>query len=220
MIKESLNYFQKFLEKIDHYRDSLLFLFIKPYWPRKITPNHITWIRVAISIILLVALFIFGVENKIFVISLFCIGVATDMLDGSVARGLNMVTEFGAMLDATADRILILPIAVYSLLAEQKILLLALVLGEIANAIASTFYQSKEIYLESNIFGKTKMVLQSIVFIVILIVWPYSPSGFFINLLWISLIFTILSIFSRVMELKTKGLVKNKIFTKNYTIKK
>ena len=213
-----LDGFQAFLEKLDHYRDEFLFLFIKPYWPRKITPNQITWTRVFLAVLLFVLLFFVGVEDNILIISLFCVGVLTDLFDGSVARGLNKVTEFGAMLDSTADRILILPIAVYGLFGQHKWLLLALILVEVINAITSIFYKSKEIYLESNVFGKTKMVLQSIVFIAILIVFPNSPPEIFIDILWFSLIFTFLSIFTRIIDLKSKGYIKNKIVTKIYKI--
>ena len=191
-----------FLEKIDHYRDEFLFLFIKPYWPRKIIPNHITYVRVVISVILFVLLFFLGVENKLLVISLFCIGVLTDLFDGSVARGLNKVTEFGAMLDSTADRLLIIPIAVYSLFNLHRWLLLTLILMEIINAFYSIYYKSKSIYLESNIFGKTKMVLLSVVFVVILIVWPQAPPLLFIYGLWLTIPFSFLSIFTRIAELK------------------
>ncbi len=191
-----------FLEKMDHYRDEFLFLFIKPYWPRKIIPNHISYLRVVIGVLLFVLLFFFGTENKFLIISLFCVGVLTDLFDGSVARGLNKVTEFGAMLDSTADRILIFPIAVYSLFKFQKWLLLVLILVEIANALASIYYKSKEIYLESNIFGKTKMVLLSVVFVIILIVWPHAPSQLFIYGLWLTIPFSFLSIFTRIAELK------------------
>lgn len=203
-----------FLEKVDSYRDKFLFLFIKPYWPRKITPNHVTWIRVFLGIFLFILLFWLGIENKVLVISLFCIGAFTDLIDGPIARGLNKVTEFGAMLDSTADRILIIPIAVYSLFGNHKWLLLALLLAEIINAVVSIFYNSKEIYLESNIYGKTKMVLLSVVFIAILVVWPGTPPILFIDALWISLIFSFLSIFTKILELNSKGHIKNKIITK------
>jgi len=209
-----LNYLEKFLKKIDHYRDELLFLFIKPYWPRKISPNQITYVRVFIGVMLFILLFFFGIENKLLIISLFCVGVLTDLFDGSVARGLNKVTEFGAMLDSTADRVIILPIAVYILYKSQKWLLLVLLLTEVVNALTSIFYKSKEIYLESNIFGKTKMVLLCVVFGVILLVWPKPPALFFIDVLWASLIFSFLSIFSRVLELKSKGYITNKIINK------
>ena len=150
---------------------------------------------------------------------IFCIGALTDLIDGPIARGTNRVTEFGAMLDSTADRILIIPIAVYSLFGDHKWLLLALLLAEILNAIASIFYKSKEIYLESNIFGKTKMVLLSLVFVVILVVWPNSPPIFFIDCLWISLIFSILSILARILELRDKGHITHKLVTKEYETK-
>jgi len=205
--------FKNFLEKLDHYRDELLFLFIKPYWPKKITPNQVTYLRVFIGILLFILLFFFGIENKLLIISLFCLGVITDLFDGSVARGLNKETEFGAMLDTIADRILILPIAIYSLYESQKWLLLFLLLAEIINALVAIFYKSKETY-KANVFGKTRMVLISIVFAVILIVWPSTPPVFFIYVLWISLIFSFLSIFTRITDLSHEGFIKNKIITK------
>lgn len=214
-MKKLLDNFAAFLEKLDSYRNRFLFLFIKPYWPRKVTPNHITYIRVFIGILLFILLFFFKTENKTLIISLFCIGVLTDLIDGPIARCLDKVTEFGAMLDSTADRILILPIAIYSLYSSQKWLLLFLLLAEIINAIASIFYKSKEIYLESNIFGKTKMVLLCVVFIVVLIVWPNQPSEFFIDILWLSLLFSFLSIFSRILDLNSKGHIKNKVIKKH-----
>lgn len=217
-MKIFINSLQSFLEGLDQYRDKILFVFIKPCWPRKITPNQITWLRVFLAIVIFVLLFFLKIENKVLILSLFSVGILTDLFDGSVARGLDKVTEFGAMLDSTADRILILPIAVYSLFSGHKWLLLVLLLAEVLNALASIFYKSKEIYLESNIFGKTKMVLQSVVFVVILIVWPDLPEEIFIDMLWLSVIFTILSIFTRVVELKNKGYIKSKIITKNYKI--
>jgi len=203
-MKKIINDLQVFLEKIDSYRDKILFVFIKPYWPRKIIPNHITSIRIIIGVLLFVLLFFFSIEDKALIIWLFIIGVLTDFLDGPVARGTNKVTELGAMLDSTADRILIIPIAFYSLFNFHKWLLLALILSEIINAVFSIWYKSKEIYLESNIFGKVKMTLLSVVFIEILIVWPHLPPLIFIYILWSTIPLSFLSIFSKLMELRSK----------------
>ncbi len=215
MLAKILEKSEKFLEKLDGYRNELLYLFIRPRWPRIITPNHVTWIRVYIGIALFVMLFFFKFEDKAIVVWLFCAGVLTDLLDGPVARGTNRVTEFGAMLDSTADRILLLPIAVYSLFTSHKWLLLFLLLTEIANALASIFYKSKEIYLESNIFGKTKMVLMSAVFIVILFVWPDAPPIFFIYILWLTIPISFISMFSKMVELNKGGHIKNKVIAKH-----
>ena len=212
-----LNNLKLGLEKIDSYRDKFLFLFIKPYWPRSIKPNHITWVRVWISLALFILLFWLGIENKALIIVLFCIGAVSDLIDGPVARGLDKVTEFGAMLDSTADRLLVIPIAVYGLYFDHKWLLLVLLIVEILNAFTSIFYKTKEIYLESNIFGKTKMVLMCIVLIEILIVWPHEPGTFFIDMLWATIPFSVLSMFTRALELNNKGHIANKILEKQLT---
>jgi len=194
------------LEKVDNLKDRFLFVFIKPYWPRVITPNHVTYVRVVIGIALFILLFFFNVGNKALIVGLFCIGALSDFIDGPVARGTNRVTEYGAMLDSTADRILIIPIAVYSLFLAHRWLLLTLLLIEILNAITSIYYKSKEIYLESNIFGKTKMVLQSFVFAAVLLFWPKTLNTLTIFCLWATIPFSLLSILSRVLELKGKTL--------------
>ncbi len=190
-----------FLEKIDKLRDRLLFIFIKRFWSKKITPNHLSWTRVFIGVVILVLLF-FGIENKLLIISLFLLGIFSDLLDGSVARFFKKETEFGAALDPLADRMLILPIAFYSLIFKYKLLLLVLIISEGANLLISAYLQSKGGSAKSNIFGKTKMVLQSVVFAVILIMWPNSLSEIFIYILWGSVIFTIISILFKVSDIK------------------
>lgn len=203
-----LNKFGLFLERIDHYRDELLFIFIKPYWPRKITPNQITYFRIIVGVGLVVMLFFLGIKNKVLIVSLFSIAAISDLFDGSVARGLGKVTEFGTMIDPIADRILVLPIAVYSLYLNHRWLLLILFLAEVSGSLISMYHKSRDPSVMANIFGKTKMALWSVVFVIILIFWPKEPPIFAIDMLWISLIFLFLSIFSRLLELKQKGFLK------------
>lgn len=203
-----------FLEKIDHYRDKLLFLFIKPYWPRKISPNQITWSRIVIGLALFIFLFFLDIDNKPLIVCLFCLGVITDLFDGSVARGLNRVTEFGAMLDHLADWVLIIPIAIYGLYKFDKWLLLFLLIGEVINVAVLIFTKSNNIETKANIFGKTRMVLLCVVFSAILVVWPENPPTIFINIIWISLVFTILSIFVKIVDLKKRGHIKSKIINR------
>jgi CDP-diacylglycerol--glycerol-3-phosphate 3-phosphatidyltransferase len=202
------------LERIDYYRDQVLFIFIRKFWPQYIAPNHITWTRVFLGIAFFVLLFFYGIRDKALVLTLFIIGAFSDMLDGSVARCLKKETRFGAFLDPLADRLLLAPIAFFSLYQENKIVLLALIIAEIANALTSVYLDSKNIFVQSNIFGKTKMVLQSIVFIVILIVWPKAIPLFFIYVLWLSAIFTVLSIFLKIAT-APKPIPLNKPIDKN-----
>jgi len=193
------------LEEADSYRDKFLFLFIKPYWPRKIIPNYVTYIRVFIGVALFILLFLFGIKDKTLILLLFFVGVITDFIDGPIARGINQVTELGAILDSTADRLLFIPIALYALFGSHKWLLLVLILVELLNLSASMYYKSKEIYLESNIFGKIKMVLMSVALIIILAVWPTIPPPISISILLLTIPFSFLSTLTRILELKTKN---------------
>lgn len=88
-------------------------------------PNKITCVRLVISVFVLIMLVIpwnqmgihfpvfqvYGVENVdlkyIIAGVLFMIGSITDFLDGYIARKYNMVTDFGKVMDAIADKMLV-----------------------------------------------------------------------------------------------------------------
>jgi phosphatidylglycerophosphate synthase len=163
-------------------------------------------VRLFIAVTLFVLIFFFKIYDKNIIIALFVIGVFSDAIDGPIARGLNKVTEFGAILDSTSDRALLLPIAVYGLLEVNVALLCVLIAIELLNGAVSLYYKSMEIYLESNIFGKTKMFLACVVFIAMLYMWPTPPSALFIFILWFTIPFTFLSMFTRINELHSKHL--------------
>ncbi len=88
-------------------------------------PNKITCVRLVISAIVLIMLCfpwsqvgfefpvynVYGVENVnlkyLIAGGLFIIGSVTDFLDGHIARKYNMVTDFGKVMDAIADKVLV-----------------------------------------------------------------------------------------------------------------
>ncbi len=88
-------------------------------------PNRITITRIILSIITLVFLVLpwyqFGITFPIFTVMgkvvvdlkyviagiLFLIASVSDFLDGYIARSQNMVTDFGKVMDAIADKILV-----------------------------------------------------------------------------------------------------------------
>ena len=88
-------------------------------------PNKLTLGRIFLSIIILLLLgcpvYMFGFSwpeyllggkivlklNYIIAGVLFVIASLTDMLDGKIARKYNMVTDFGKMMDAIADKVLV-----------------------------------------------------------------------------------------------------------------
>ncbi len=101
-------------------------------------PNKITCVRLVISLIVLIILClpwssmgvewpvysVLGVENvdlKYLVCGvLFAIGSITDFLDGYIARKNNIVTDFGKVMDAIADKVLVNGVLI--ILAYDKML--------------------------------------------------------------------------------------------------
>lgn len=88
-------------------------------------PNKLTLLRIILSIIILILLgipsYLFGFNYPTYVLGgkvvlqlnyiiagiLFIIASLTDMLDGKIARKYNMVTDFGKVMDAIADKVLV-----------------------------------------------------------------------------------------------------------------
>lgn len=191
---------KKILERLDLWRNKILYFFLRPLWPSFITPNQISWFRIGLGIWLSVLLFWLGVEERKTIISIFFIGILTDFIDGPIARCKNKVTELGIMLDPIADRILIMPIALYSLFNFHKWLLLWIIIIEVIEGMVTLLAKSKKLSIESNIYGKTKMVLQSLVFVAILFVWPKPPFQILIDALWLSIPLCLLSILHKLNE--------------------
>ena len=101
-------------------------------------PNKITCVRLVISLVVLIILClpwksmgvnfpvfpVLGVENvnlKYIICGvLFAIGSITDFLDGYIARKYNIVTDFGKVMDAIADKVLVNGVLI--ILAYDKML--------------------------------------------------------------------------------------------------
>lgn len=191
------------LERVDHYRDRLLSFVIKKYWPRFILPNHLTLLRIIIALAITTMLFT-GFYEKTWIVPLLIMGALTDLFDGSIARLLNKITNLGTVLDPIADRLLILPIAIFSLLNHYLWLLIVLLIPELYNAFFALYYKTKEVNIKANIFGKTKMVFYCVSFIYIFIFnFPEKPAFFTIVLLHIALLFLFID-----LVFKTKTTLK------------
>ena len=101
-------------------------------------PNKITCARLVLSIIVLVIMVlpwsIFNIEWPVYSVLkvenvslkylvcgvLFMIGSVTDFLDGYIARKYNLVTDFGKVMDAIADKVLVNGVLI--ILAYDKML--------------------------------------------------------------------------------------------------
>ncbi len=103
-------------------------------------PNKITCVRLVVSVIVLLLLCLPWQQMKVefpvyniytesvnlkYIIAggLFLIGSVTDFLDGYIARKYNMVTDFGKVMDAIADKVLVNGVLI--ILAYDKFIPLA-----------------------------------------------------------------------------------------------
>lgn len=142
-------------------------------------PNKITFLRIVIAlIIVLILLFPFdsaGITTyKIFVNEsivvdikyvivgiLFILASATDYLDGYLAKKLNCCTDFGKMMDAIADKILIDSVLV--LLATigfiHPVIAIVVIIRDIAVDSIKRYAASKGLVLGSIKLAKAKTIL-------------------------------------------------------------
>ncbi|OGE86122.1 MAG: hypothetical protein A3J48_02685 [Candidatus Doudnabacteria bacterium RIFCSPHIGHO2_02_FULL_46_11] len=179
------------------YTDKFIAKLVLPFVPHRISPNQVTWAR----IFSIPFIYYFLVqENYIWGFILFSIAALTDALDGAMARTRNKVTERGKVLDAVADRGLILLVAVIFI---PKLfgwnLLIYLALLEALNA-SMAWRAKKKIKINpgANWAGKIKMIIQCTAFTAIFISL-FSSWVLWLDLalflLYISLIFTFIQAF-------------------------
>ena len=101
---------------------------------------------------------------------IFIIASITDVLDGYIARRLNMVTKWGQLMDPLADKLMQITVLI-SLVCIGRVpiwFLIYLAILEIVMILAGIFLYKNKIYIKSNIFGKVNTVLLFIFMLLIL----------------------------------------------------
>ncbi len=160
--------------------------YIIPYIPKKVTPNHLTFIRLAFSPIVLVLLV--G-EEYLTGLFLFVILAITDMFDGSMARLRNQITTWGKIWDPVADKLLIGIVVVALLLKINLSLTILLLAFELAFILGGVFSRINEVDIQANIWGKIKMNLQCLGAVLLIL-------GFSLSLGWLIFLAQIILYFS------------------------
>ena len=141
-------------------------------------PNILTFIRL---ILVPVYVIVFNHEEgvKLFATLIFIVASFTDVLDGYLARRLNMSTRFGQLMDPLADKCMQLAVII-TLFASRVIplwFLILLFIKEVAMIFGSTFLYTKKTYVKSNLAGKVNTVVLFLVMTLLLLL----PS---MDLLW------------------------------------
>ena len=122
-------------------------------------PNALTLSRIALVPVLAVSL---AKGNMNFALAVFLVGMATDVLDGHIARTRGPITDFGKLMDPIADKLFV-GTAFVSLasLGLLEVAIVALILSREAAVSALRWVaRGRGVVISADAFGKAKTALQ------------------------------------------------------------
>ena len=160
-------------------------------------PNKITLSRLFLAIVFFVLL-TYRYFNVAFVI--FLVAAVTDWLDGYLARKWKLSTDLGRLVDPFVDKVIICgTFIIFVHLAKDIIapwMVITIVAREFLVSSIRGFSESKGVKFASNIWGKTKMFIQSWTICAILLYYAYFENQDWAEylvsaFLWITIIITI-----------------------------
>ncbi|MBQ8539143.1 MAG: CDP-diacylglycerol--glycerol-3-phosphate 3-phosphatidyltransferase [Ruminococcus sp.] len=178
-------------------------------------PNKLTVLRIILVPFMVAAMLLDFQYNYLVAGLIFGVASITDYFDGKIARSRNLITDFGKFADPIADKILVISALVCFLargLCDPIIIIIVLFREFVVTSIRLSAASSGKV-VAANMWGKVKTVTQMIAIIAVFVfqvalevytVFPYAPelaiqmmgNIFFVVgevLLWISVVFTIIS---------------------------
>ncbi len=143
-------------------------------------PNRITLSRLLLAIVFFVLL-----SHRHFNVALivFFVAVITDWLDGYLARKWDLSTDLGRIVDPFVDKVIICgAFIIFINIAKDVIapwMVIVIVAREFFVSSIRGFSESKGVKFASNIWGKTKMFIQSVTICAMILYYAY-----FENVVW------------------------------------
>ena len=133
-------------------------------------PNKLTILRIILTFIFMLFIFSRGLFSKSTAFLIFIIACWTDYYDGRLAKKLNLVSDFGSLMDPIADKILILA-AFLSFVQMQIIpawMVMIIILRELLITGLRLFALSKGRVISASRQAKHKTVSQMVTIFFIL----------------------------------------------------
>jgi CDP-diacylglycerol--glycerol-3-phosphate 3-phosphatidyltransferase len=163
-----------------------------PSWVR---PNHLTILRLVLIPVVLVLLYF---AYRWWALGMFVVALATDSIDGAMARSRGQISTFGVYMDPIADKLLVAAILAW---VGYKYLVVQIFLGFIAlelvfTAVGVPLLLRSGKSQPSNFFGKAKMIVQSAALLLFLIAGILDLSRLLdasLYLLWLALALAVIS---------------------------
>ena len=146
---------------------------VLPAWKRNL-PNWITWFRILIVPIIVIALGRGTVEGGYAAAVIFVLGSISDYFDGSLARQWGVVSSFGKFMDPIADKILVtstLVMLIPSGRLDVYMVLILLARDTLVGGIRSVA-ASENVVIPAGVLGKWKTAIQMVAIPAVLIHEP------------------------------------------------
>lgn len=170
-----------------YFFDKVLAKTLLPLFPEKyVKPNHLTMVR---FILVPVVTILFWSQCFWLGFIIFLLAALTDALDGAMARTRDQITNWGKVYDPLADKLLICS-AVFILVLKfvDAYAALIIIFLEIIIVSAAFYAKRRGLVIQSNFWGKLKMILQVLGVVVLLIAlvfnWeallPFSRGTFYL----------------------------------------
>lgn len=168
----------------------------------KYVPNTLTVLRFILIPLILYYIF---TGNYLLGFVFFTLSGITDILDGTIARKFNLISNFGKLMDPLADKLT--QISVLASLVIKDIIplwiLVIVVLKEFVMIMGASFLYGKDVVVYSKWYGKLATVLFYIAIVFSLITKQYNITGFLGSLdMILYCIALVATIFSLVMYVK------------------
>lgn len=153
-------------------------------------PNFLTLLRILMAFALLQLLIVAPELRMDWGLGLFVVAMATDFLDGYLARKLDCITPFGKVMDPLADKMMVfaalLGLAAHDLAPIWPIYLI--LFREFLISGLRILAAGSGLDVSASLWGKAKTVLQTLAIIALLLALPGA-----VWLLWLAAIVTLLS---------------------------
>lgn len=163
----------------------------------KYIPNILTIIRFILIPFILVFIF---TGNYLLGFIFFTLSGLTDILDGTIARKFNLISNFGKLMDPLADKLT--QVSVLTSLVIEKIIpvwiLIIVFIKELIMIIGASFLYGKDVVVYSKWYGKLATVLFYVAIVLSLITKQFN-----LDLIWsnIALLLYCIAIFATIFSL-------------------
>ncbi|MCX5700882.1 MAG: CDP-diacylglycerol--glycerol-3-phosphate 3-phosphatidyltransferase [Candidatus Omnitrophica bacterium] len=132
--------------------------------------NRLTMLRVVLTFVFMLVLLWQGLWAKVAALLVFIVAALTDLFDGIIAHRMNMVTDFGRLMDPIADKLLVL--SAFAVFLQMQLIeawmFVIIVAREILITSLRLFALNKGKVLSAARAGKHKTVSQMVVIFYIL----------------------------------------------------